>query len=311
MVGAGLADVGVGGIQDATSFMTSGVTGGIGGAMNSAAKMATGLATGGLNLTGKGIGYALGGPAGAAIGGAVGDSIGAVLGGMISNAVAVEMFNMQKGAISRQQMGIVGRIGGIDRGTSAGRMMGGSLSSEEATQMYQGLASHGIDATSHGISARQTQVYAGNMRFWGESVNQTLADMIQTTGDYQSSLEDVNRLYITSRSGAKNLNIEIGKMAQMYAAVGKAARFMGVDAEYAKGWLQQMVSGSDGKARIESLRNVGVSDIGAGISNLIGLPRKLPPALQYYFASHGGKKQTDVMTAMFEAVWLCRRVQVR
>jgi hypothetical protein len=239
------------------------------------------------------------GPEGAVAGAAIGAFGADMFGELVSNAIQAYGVLREVDATHRKQMGIAGRLNGFGKGTVFGGVMGPHLSSEETTGMIEGMSKLGMDTTSK-ANKRESQIYAANVKVWGDTVNDVLKNMISTTDDYQSSLENVDDVYANSRKGAKNLNIELSQMAIMYSQIGMQARYMGIDATKAGMVVDNIVKNKD---MVTNLRDVGLdmSTRGSQIMTNAMDMKSMSPTMQYYYGSNLGKENVNPLDAMYRA----------
>ena len=170
------------------------------------------------------------------------------------------------------------------------------MDSSASRAMIENASEFGIGASA-GEHSTFMQFAALN-RAWGD-VSGPLRELIGTYDDQAVAVKELDKAYGYGRKSAKELGMGITQAAFQFATAGKLARFAGVDASVAEGLMGRM---SDAKTGA-NLRLMGYDphNIGSYIGNLIAAPKSMGLAMQTYFASDGGRKNVNPLTAGFMA----------
>src|SRR5574343_1455225 len=222
------------------------MSGGLGGTLTSVSDMASGIVQSAGTGAGM-IGTAISGnPAvGAAIG-AIGSLAATAIDAMMKPAVQAYMINLETGIKSGIFNASVGKLGGYGGGlkSSSGISL---LRSDMSMDEVEGVKNSGMGAgisfgTENKNARNEFEQLAASTKLWGESSVNVMRTVAYATGDYKTALAGLNSIMVSSREGAKNMNISVEDTAQQMASAGLSARLMGTDTDSAMGVYRAMVS---------------------------------------------------------------------
>ena len=231
--------------------------------------------------------------------------IGAALGGLVGDVLKKKIELFTEAYIQGTKFGVQDRstrmaASRLDSKFDPNRpdtpIMITGMDSSSSRAMMESASDFGI-STSAGEDSTFMQFAALN-RAWGD-VSGPLRELIGAYNDQAVAVKELDKAYGYGRKTAKELGMGITQAAMQFATAGKIARFAGVDASVAEGLMERMSNSKTGA----DLRLMGYdpSNLGAYVGNLIAAPKNMSLAMQTYFASDGGRKNIDPLSAGFMA----------